>query len=92
MTDAVIDIVERNRAVGHVAERHDDSGDWSIYGTKEGRVWTVYADFNGDGRYVEATGSTPAVALKRWCQAYGIPHGSAEVASDLTGRLEMVRW
>jgi len=76
-----LDITEPGRAIGYLLLTDPaPEDDWSIYGTREGRTWTVWTDSHGS-----ATGSTLEVAAKRWARQYGLPHGTATLGNDNGG-------
>lgn len=62
-----------------------------IYAERRGRRWTVGTDWKGDA-LEGASGSTLAVAIKRWARGHGIAKGSATIAHSITGRTRTAAW
>lgn len=58
-----------------------------IYARRVGRTWFVGNVPTGEG-----SGSTTAVAIKRWARAYGIAAGSATITNEHTGRTRTAAW
>lgn len=58
----------------------------AITAVRQGRTWTVGTPD------AAASGSTLAVAVKRWARGYGIARGSAAITNDRTGRTATAAW
>jgi hypothetical protein len=84
----VLDITDPGRGIGWVRSAAAEE-DWSVYVSRadDGRTWQVWSDEHG-----AATGSTLAIAVKRWAVAYGISHGAAIGEYEHTGAPLRITW